>query len=833
MIVRNLIVALLIVKTAQCIHLEPIDFLNVESFDGVRGYPAFKLIVTPITEKKFAKMRHDEIPRKHHMDKNKSARIIVSSASSASESSHDKVRDFNPMSRDDIRKLKKLSFHGRAPPKNASHNSTTSPSTSSLISSSRPTQSTTTQQQIDYNQKRKQQHQHRPTKTNRKSTVAPKLKSSLAAKENRKRAASSSKHEPKAQKTSDVSFPKNIDKGFIPLLKPSPINVHSPSAPSFHTMRNYQDYLKQRQKIFFEALEKEHDDDGRKADVRDETPARDVETEIDYFTKREQELADEQRPKAKKSQSYKKDKATDSSTKRRSSGENDSAEEREESSREEETASDDSSSVEMDDESTEEHGGEEETKKYENFVPFKMYAQVRHIEAENHRPKDEADEPNVKEKLSLEKKNVYYKEEGYDEKKYDHGKEHIDADYKRRTRRSIESGPTKTPETDEHQQSLQPMALALIKKSDLANLTGAKLFHHLDELIANSSIVLADDDYLKTSGSDPSTSIIYGTRAGFKHNEKFPFYSAPDTDTLNTMSAYRYAENSKNFPNNQQSLYDFKQLNECDEIDEEIDPVPQDIEVKGKSTSFNEKPKRLKNLGGKINCFKKKIFGKDPFDNPLFKEEYVAASIPIPLRETRETARIPHQVNPLIAVYDDVIANIRSSFADDLKAKQKEKEIGDSSNAESSYVENTSFRPNVRLYDLSAAPGVSRLPMFDINNFLPRFKARPIGLDDDVEDFVKTSKRNVRPQDYEMEFIESKPKNGKFTARDAFRPSESAIANLRPPIPTNKLLEKRKRRNPIPLQITITRIYPSKSSSSKTSPSKYLQPPSIDKFRIL
>lgn len=822
MIVRKLFVALFIIKFTESLHLEPIDFLNVESFDGLRSYPVFKLTVTPKKDtKKVFNSRTSDNARKI-MDRDKSAKL---SATNSGESSVDKVRDFHPMSRDDIRNLKKLSFHGRIPPKSTSNVTTTS---STNIPRSTPSASPSTQ--IDFNQrkyKNTQKHQ-RPTKNSSKPTTTPKTKST-SSKENRKRAVSSSKVETKVQKTSDVNFPKNVDKGFIPLLKPSPINVHSPSAPSFHTMRNYQDYLKQRQKIFFEALEKEQQQDehvpkkSRVRDMNSDEKSREVETEIDYFTKREKELADEQRPKeikeTSKNQEYKKDKEMeDSSTRRRSSHENDESSE--------EQNDDDSSSVEVDEESRND-GDEEESKKYESFVPFKMYAQVRHVEAENHRPQHEADEPKVKEKLSLQKKNVYYAEEGYDEKKYDHGAEEVDAEYKHRSkrpRRSIESEPKTTEEVEKS----QPMALALIKKSELKHLTGEKLFHHLDELIANSSIVLADDDYLKASNSDPSKSIIYGTRSGFKQNSKFPFYNRPDTDTLNTMSAFRYSENIKNFPDTKQSLYDFKKLHECEGIDEDIDPIPQDIEVKGKSTSFNEKPKRLKNLGGKINCFKNKIFGKDPFDNPLFKEEYVAASIPIPVRDS---TRISHQVNPLIAVYDDVIANIRSSFANEVKNKQqqeREKEIEESQGAETNRVEKTTHRPFVKLYNLSAVPGVSRLPMFDINTFYPKFKARPLGLDDDDDEVAKTSKRNIR-QDFEMEFIESKPKSGKFTARDAFRPSESAIVNLRPPIPTNKLLEKRKRRNPVPLQITITRIYPSKSKPL----SSYLQPPSIDKFRIL
>jgi hypothetical protein len=824
MIVRKLIVVIFVfIKFTETFHLEPIDFVNVESFDGVRSYPVFKVSFSPEDADKVVRVKMDEDMIKI-MDKQnqnnaklthpKSGKLINSAELDGKTTRKlmptksqtvlgkvknvnvDKVRDFVPMSRQDIKNLKKLSFHGRSPPSNISTISSTSTSTST-ISPQITTQSNKPRPtQIDFNHRKyKNQQKIKPTK----------IKPSLAPVKDRKRAAST-KVETKVVKRmphaveNEPRFPKNIDKGFLPLMRPSPINVPSPSAPSFHTMRNYVDYLKQRQKIFFDALEKDEEIlDGDKLARNVEGKSRDVETEIDYFLKRERELAEEQRPKETTKASTRND--DESSTERIKTDTTSSSEEE---------------SVEV--ESSDNDGDEEETKKLEKFVPFRMYAQVRHVEAENHKPKHQADDPKVKEKLTLEKKNVYYKEEGYDEKKYDHGSEEIDAKYRsKRAKRSIEGN------------SNIPYALALIKKSELPNLTGEKLLAHLDELIKKSQVYLPDDDDDENDSkmerrNDPSET-IYGKSNGFRKSEKYPYYNLPDTDTLNTMSAFRYSENMKNFPNTKQSLYESKNLDECKDIDDDVDPVPKDIEVKGKHTTYNDKPKRLKNLGGKINCFKTKMFGKDPFDNPLFKEEYVAASIPIP---HKTSTNILHQVNPLIAVYDDVISNIRASFAEEIK-KQREKEIDQASAAETNRVERATTKPDIKIYNLSSAPGVARLPMFDINNFLPKFKA-PIN-DDDDDIIVKTkssNRNNNTPKDFEMDFVEanSPPKYTKFSTRDVMKMPDASIINLRPPaqLQTSSTTNKYKRRIPPQIQVTIKRIHPTTSSKIQRI-TNFLQPP--------
>jgi hypothetical protein len=256
----------------------------------------------------------------------------------------------------------------------------------------------------------------------------------------------------------------------------------------------------------------------------------------------------------------------------------------------------------------------------------------------------------MKEKVTLAKKNIYYKEEGKDDEEHERGSSELKLkrkSTKKRTRRSVEVADL-------------PVALAYIKKSELPNLTGEKLLKHLDELIRNSSIFLPDED-----DAERPIRIVSPrkSRVSKFSKSKYPFYNLSD-NVLSQMSAHRYSENIATFPRQKESLYSLKNRKECQEIDEEVD-----LESKGDDKNANQHPppRRLKHLGDKIECLKLKYFGKDPFDNPLFKEEeYVTAHIPLPLNHTNVISR---QANPLINVYDDVIRTIRAENVLDEKKK--------------------------------------------------------------------------------------------------------------------------------------------------------------------
>ena len=747
MIFRSFVVILIsvcVVAEPVNFHLEPIDFVDIKSHDGIRSYPVLKVSFVDPKYSKNMVLKSKVNP--------KSAKYVTDEKTKSEQ--FDNVRERLPMSsREDIKKMKKLSFHGRSPPQpvaSALH------APNQANSSQKPTslqQPNISQHSITLQQPKSSQQPTKIDLKQRKYTqVSTQVPIHALPQNNQRRSLK------KIIKVHNKLQP-NDEKGFQPLMRPSPINIHPADPPSFQTMRNYVDYLKLRQKQFFAEL-----DDKNAA--KQKLPS----DEVEYFVKREQELAEEQRPRTEHHDVESASIETNNSDVDDGS---DSAESREEKSREVE--------YEKNFEPSREENYEDESKNHEKFVPFRMYAQVRHMEAESHKPKSEAAEPKITQKLSLEKKNVFYQEEGYEEKDYDHGAAKVDHKY--RSKRSV-----------------VPITSALVKKSESPNLKGEKVLKHLDELLKKSEAFLPDEDSdeilrRKDNSVDSFTS---GSVKSYR-SQKYPYYALPDS-ALNAMSAFRYSENLKNFPRAKESLYDLKNVKTCEEIDQEPNPVPKDIEQKGKSSEYNEKPQRLRGLGDKINCYKEKYFGRDPFDNPLFKEDFVSESIQIPFKVTKF---LSHQANPLITVYDDVISNIRAAFAEDLR-KKKEQELLSASELipVTKHIKNNDKIP----LNLNLNSG-SRLPIFDITNFQPK-------LNIPTESTARKTK-----SDYEMEFIELPqkiPVNG---------PS-SAILNLRPP---NLAQEKRRRRNPIPIPIQKYSRIP----IHDPRPSHYLLPPNTNKFKLL
>lgn len=583
----------------------------------------------------------------------------------------DSVRgEMIPQSRRDIMNIKKVSFHGRKV--NSDGNSTVKPhyllhNTSHLDVHKQPKAS----QRKDIYQ---QSHHKKVQKKERESNSV---------------------------EESPPYIPD--DTPFYPLMKPSPINVMPMKQPSFDTVRSYVQYLKMRQHKFFSDFD---DDNQPVPEVSSQHRLEPYDGEIDYFKEREQELAREEGLRNQFSPANYGKSSDEQEQPFDTNGSNES-----------ETVGDDENAVihQRTDDSNNNHdddvissneqssyydyadNGDDESRKTESFVPFRLYAQVRHVESENHeKPK----KSKVREKVSLAKKNIYYKEEGYEDKNYDHGAEKIDYDLNEK-RNGKKRNRSKRSTDEKLNVSELPVALAYIKKSELPQLTGEKLFSHLDELIKNSSKYMDDDD-------DASRPVHF---KAIKPSSKYPYYNFPEK-ILSEMSAHRYSENLRNYPKHRQSFYEHKNAHPCEEIEDDIDPVPKDIEVKGKRGKFNNSPKRLNNLGDKIQCFREKYFGKDPFDNPLFKEdEYVEATIPIPVNHN-----LSRQVNPLITVYDDVIHNIRSGMVNEFKKKREADDVIKQA-SEQIAIKAKSFIPNY-----SSVSGVAQLSMFDINTFLPKYR---------------------------------------------------------------------------------------------------------------
>lgn len=87
------------------------------------------------------------------------------------------------------------------------------------------------------------------------------------------------------------------------------------------------------------------------------------------------------------------------------------------------------------------------------------------------------------------------------------------------------------------------------------------------------------------------------------------------SDRIPELSPICYAQYFP-FRHRNRRLYDTKTKN-CENI--EFD----DTEVNDKDNNFRSK-KRLVGLGDKLDCMREKLFGADPFDNPLFKEDLVS-----------------------------------------------------------------------------------------------------------------------------------------------------------------------------------------------------------------
>lgn len=618
----KIIVILLVLYQAESYALEQYaghDFVDTKDADKIRNIPVSKLSYRSPTNVKNVNKSKDIFSKAKNYE----------TINLRNEDNFDNVREFVPTSREEIKQLRKLSFHGRKAPFSVIFKS------ENLTDNSRSVPPF----QIDY----KQQNYG-------------KLSNLEIKKQNVKKASNFNQHV-------------NGDSPFLPLLRPSPINVLPIKSPSmFGTMRNYVNFLKMRQTKYF-------------GDVLDEKPI--YGGEIDYLVQREKEIVNEENKNQSAENHF---------------GKNDRV---------------------GTNESYDENSGEESAKQ-EKFVPYKLYAQVRHTEAKNHVTNLVANEPRIIEKVSLEKKNLYYKEEGFKEQNFDHGVEEEfsdDKEFKKPQKRVKRSD-------NDNNFSYLPQALTLIKKSELQNYNGKKLNKHMEELFKQSSIFLKGDyDDIEDAFS--------------MTNKKYPYYNLPK-DVLPEMSAFRYAESNKNYPGIKESLYKFKdRQNKCKDNDQEVDdPSPDGTNGNSSTSELNPSSQRLNKLGRKINCLRQKYFGNDPFENPLFKEnDYGAASSPIKLEKIKNT--LPNKEKTLLIVYDDVINNIRMQKSknkpDDLKpfASSPQETLSDGIGG---------VPQNVKIVNYASVAGIGNLRIFDINKYYPSYKApATVGY----------------KADYEMEFIEA------------------------------------------------------------------------------
>lgn len=106
------------------------------------------------------------------------------------------------------------------------------------------------------------------------------------------------------------------------------------------------------------------------------------------------------------------------------------------------------------------------------------------------------------------------------------------------------------------------------------------------------------------------------SRRSTRSSADYPYYFA-SPHVVPELSALRYSSDEGRRARRAQRFYDTKTSVSCDDIDFDEDQVtdrPADIKNK----------QRLRGLGDKLDCLRRKYFGSDPLSNPIFKERYVS-----------------------------------------------------------------------------------------------------------------------------------------------------------------------------------------------------------------
>ncbi|XP_035906443.1 uncharacterized protein LOC118509643 [Anopheles stephensi] len=607
-----------------------------------------------------------------------------------------------------------------------------------------------------------------------------------------------------------LANPGPYDTPFVPVMKPSPVNpLHAEppapeimfepisilplEAPSFATIRNHVNYLKQKQQAFFEGQ-------GREFGLGSTVP-----DELEYFSEHDKRLGDGTVPMVHNGDSDRTG-GERNTLSEHDFGQNDRKYDRrgkairpakEEDGEEEEQSDEDdfydSEGKQYQDDDFED--SRDETDRAAAFEPKKVYTQVRHREIVRHVPRSGRDEaveheeedddedeeenqedhgeqgsdrkngdheeeanedrdqlPPIRERLNLQRKNIVYSEKGHQANKFDHGSEESfgefqqkeDAKPKQRNRikRAVEEQPTANRTLSD--QIVDVLAMVILGNetlplpealTDPRELHGEELIKFLDEAIQNTTAYLPEGRLQNReviSIVSPPSNVV-----------KFPYYNRPASE-IDVDSALRYAENLTSFSS---GLYGAKAADgeECNEVDVELEDEPEPIgEEAGAGEGF--KPiRRLKGLGDKIDCLKRKHFGSEPLDNPLFREEFVGV-VPRKMYVGKGTTPpVPQQnqqpqPNPAVAVYNDVIRHIKKHLASQQRRKNSKADTEQDTvmiavprilrlDREDPAAIGTHHKREARLVFPQANPlPVSNhisVPIFDISKFVPRFMMRP------------------------------------------------------------------------------------------------------------
>lgn len=410
---------------------------------------------------------------------------------------------------------------------------------------------------------------------------------------------------------------------------------------------------------------------------------------------------------------------SDSSSSSESEGSSSSSEEDGTSSSSEEDSSEENGATRGEDSDEDEKDAPELTT---NF-----YSQVRYQAVNKNQPSP-LNDVHVNEKIKTKKTGIVYSEQGYNDKSFDQGRFSKLYEVHQRYRRDA-SNPTQEASWDNIE--VLPIPLALEKVNSIAS--GEELLKYLQDLIYNSSQYLSDDDDDDEQNNlNTFTSLLNSTEIKNLIAIPEPLPETPELQSLTekypfqqilTNTALRYAENPMSFPRSGKTYYSLKRKRKCENISWNLNrEVPL-------NNNKSVDTKRFNSLGEKIDCLKKRHFDEDPFDNPLFNEEFVSQSTDFHDKgntkniNSKILGALDHASNPSVNVYHDVRNNIRLAIIADqanvkdrnqieiLKLKSK---VVDSESSDSTNVKHLVEKPNTKTKP-TAKDGI-----FDISKFIPR-----------------------------------------------------------------------------------------------------------------
>lgn len=300
------------------------------------------------------------------------------------------------------------------------------------------------------------------------------------------------------------------------------------------------------------------------------------------------------------------------------------------------------------------------------FIPLKTYSQVRNTESEVHLPRT-IDDPRLREVVKDSKISTVYTEEGYEDSAYDHEGHEKNAENSEGYAESAK-GKAKKPIKKFNNKRLQDFKKEI--EEDASKVVDKYFSDEAEKKHKDKNENEYDENDSKKDGSnkivikkmvrEKTNKIAEKHRRRKRFVNDFPQITA-DTDFIDRInlnlphktkqkpkypyynlnihenSPLRYAEDLNNIPvkiEGEMSFYEQADKFECPEVDDDINPVPEDRirQAEKEETGENENPPktpRLGNLGDKIDCYKAKYFGEDPLDSPIFKEESIEQPQPI------------------------------------------------------------------------------------------------------------------------------------------------------------------------------------------------------------